>query len=81
MICNSGHKDVLYKEVTGKIEQLISMRCKQLLEVYQDGTQAVLDHVNAFWSSLYRMVLTVTGILNHLSQLHSSYVRLIGCDQ
>ena len=81
MICNSGYKDVLYKEVTGKIEQLISIRCKQLLEVYTDGRQGVLEHVNAFWSSLYRMVLTVTGILNHLSQLHSSYTCSLRCDE
>ena len=79
MICNSGYKDVLYKEVTGKIDQLISMRCKQLLEVFQNETHEVLEQVNIFWSSLYRMVLTVTGILNHLSQLHSSYGILIDC--
>ena len=71
LLCDYGRQDELFQDVTACLQSLISEKCNSLLDAFASNKMTVLALAYEFWTDVYGNILTVSNLLNHLSQSNS----------
>ena len=68
LLCDYGRQAELFQNVTACLQSILSKKCNSLLDSFSSDKTAVLSLVYKFWTEVYHNILTISGLLNHLSQ-------------
>ena len=68
LLCDYGRQAELFEDVTACLQSILSEKCNSLLNSSSSDKTAVLTLVYKFWTEIYHNILTVSSLLNHLSQ-------------